>query len=42
MDNAKRTEWIHHLNNKKLTKKEKFLKIKDKAREIEELALRKE
>lgn len=30
------------LTDNKLTKKEKFLRIKEKAREIEELALRKE
>ncbi|CDW78384.1 UNKNOWN [Stylonychia lemnae] len=34
--------WLKSLNLKKLSKKEKFLKIKEKAREIEELALRKE
>lgn len=28
--------------SKKLTKKERFMKIKEKAREIEEMALRKE
>lgn len=31
-----------HLNNKKLSKKEKCEKIKEKARELEEMALRKE
>lgn len=38
----KHKEWVTHLNNKKLSKKEKFHKIKEKAREIEEMALRKE
>jgi hypothetical protein len=31
-----------HLNNNKMSKKEKCERIKDKAREIEEIALRKE
>lgn len=34
--------WLKNLSNKKLSKKEKFIRIKEKAREIEELALRKE
>lgn len=38
----KNKEWVVHLTNKKLSKKEKFYKIKEKAREIEEMALRKE
>ena len=37
-----RETWLKNLNNKKLSKKDKFLKIKEKAKEIEELALRKE
>lgn len=37
-----RDTWLKNLSNKKLSKKEKFIKIKEKAREIEELALRKE
>jgi hypothetical protein len=37
-----RESWIKSLQNKKMSKKEKFLKIKEKAREIEEMALRKE
>ncbi len=41
-ESNKRQEWVVHLNNKKLSKKEKFIKIKEKAREIEEMALRKE
>jgi len=31
-----------HLHNKKLNKKEKCIKIKEKAKEIEEIALKKE
>ena len=42
VDNIQREVWLKSLNNKKLTKKEKFLRIKEKARVIEELALRKE
>ena len=42
VDNVQREVWLKSLNNKKLSKKEKFLRIKEKAREIEELALRKE
>ena len=38
----KRQDWTVHLNNKKLSKKEKCMRIKEKAREIEEQALRKE
>ena len=38
----KRQDWTATLNNKKLSKKEKFVKIKEKARELEEMALRKE
>eukprot|EP00347_Sterkiella_histriomuscorum_P021530 403333656 len=37
-----RDSWMKSLQNKKLSKKEKFIKIKEKAREIEEMALRKE
>lgn len=33
---------MNNLNSKKLSKKEKFMRIKEKAREIEEMALRKE
>jgi hypothetical protein len=42
LEKIEREVWLKSLNNKKLSKKEKFLKIKEKAREIEELALRKE
>ena len=42
MQQEKNKEWLVHLTNKKLSKKEKFYKIKEKAREIEEMALRKE
>ena len=42
MVDEKSKEWLVHLTNKKLSKKEKFYKIKEKAREIEEMALRKE
>jgi len=34
--------WLRSLSDKKLSKKEKFIRIKEKAKEIEELALRKE
>lgn len=38
----KRKDWTIHLNNKKLSKKERCERIKEKAKELEELAFRKE
>ena len=35
-------EWTTYLSNPKLSKREKFLRIKEKAKELEETALRKE
>jgi hypothetical protein len=37
-----RESWIRNLKSKKMSKKEKFMRIREKAREIEEMALRKE
>ena len=41
-DQERGKDWASTLQNKRLSKKEKFLRIKEKAREIEEMALRKE
>jgi UDP-2,3-diacylglucosamine pyrophosphatase LpxH len=42
LSDEKHKDWTTLLNNKKLSKKEKCDKIKEKAKELEEMALRKE